>query len=170
MRDTLVISAFPACGKTYSFENYKDDFDMLDSDSSDFSWIKDENGQNTKERNPEFPSNYIKYIKNNIGKVDIIFVSSHKVVRDALRKEKIETIMIYPNKENKEEWIRRFRKRGNDEVFINFISSNWNSFLDDIGKEYGFQHYILSSNEYIDKELLNGIFRVRTENLQLSQK
>lgn len=56
----------------------------LDSDSSNFSWVKDENGNNTKERNPEFPKNYIEHIKSNIGKVDVIFVSSHKVVREAL--------------------------------------------------------------------------------------
>ena len=34
-----------------------------------------------KHRNPEFPDNYIQPIKENIGKVDYIFVSSHKEVR-----------------------------------------------------------------------------------------
>ena len=58
MKNTIIVSAFPCCGKTYYFENKKD-LVVLDSDSSNFSWIKDENGNNTKERNPEFPNNYI---------------------------------------------------------------------------------------------------------------
>ena len=82
-----IISAFPACGKTtyykewskYSPENVwrtrnngEDAYDesgnpvgfkILDSDSSEFSWVKDENGNNTSIRDPEFPQNYIDHIK-----------------------------------------------------------------------------------------------------------
>lgn len=41
MKNTKVISAFPGTGKTYCFNNFKG-ITMLDSDSSEFSWIKDE--------------------------------------------------------------------------------------------------------------------------------
>lgn len=64
MKNTIVISAFPACGKSYKVKNYNGKpYTMLDSDSSNFSWIKDELGNNTKVRNPDFPSNYIQHIK-----------------------------------------------------------------------------------------------------------
>jgi hypothetical protein len=43
-KNTFVISAFPGCGKSYCYNNYQDKLSMLDSDSSEFSWIKDENG------------------------------------------------------------------------------------------------------------------------------
>lgn len=130
---TFVLSAFPACGKSYCFNNLNgEDFKILDSDSSDFSWIKDERGQNTTERNPEFPNNYIRHIKENIGKADIIFVSSHEVVRDALLRNNISFTLIYPHKQCKEEWLERFKNRGNDEKFINFISSNWDKFIEDM--------------------------------------
>jgi len=39
MKETKIISAYPCCGKTYAFENYQDIYSILDSDSSDFSWI-----------------------------------------------------------------------------------------------------------------------------------
>lgn len=154
-----VISAFPACGKTtyykewsqYSPENMwrienngEQVFTskgipagkrIIDSDSSEFSWIKDENGNNTKERNPEFPNNYIQHIKDNLDKQDIIFVSSHEVVRKALEENNIEYHIFYPDKSMKEEWIKRFKERGNDENFINFISNNWDNFIDDIENE-----------------------------------
>lgn len=36
---TVVVSAFPCCGKTYAFENYQNKYSILDSDSSQFSWM-----------------------------------------------------------------------------------------------------------------------------------
>ena len=88
-KDTIIISAFPACGKTWCVENLKDKFDMSDSDSSNFSWVynKTEDGTTIKERNPEFPKNYIDHIKSLIGEKDFIFVSSHDVVRKVLEAE-----------------------------------------------------------------------------------
>jgi hypothetical protein len=133
MKTTFVISAFPGCGKSYCFNNYNGrDIKILDSDSSEFSWVKDSEGNNTKERNPEFPNNYIKHIKENIGKVDIIFVSSHEVVRNALLENDIRFLLVYPYKHCKEEWVERFKARGNDEKFIKFISDNWDNFIDDM--------------------------------------
>lgn len=83
----------PACGKTYLF-NTRDDLTILDSDSSQFSWTQKEDG---KVRNPDFPNNYIKHIKENIGRVDFIFVSSHKEVREALDNAGIEFYLVYPD-------------------------------------------------------------------------
>lgn len=170
VKDTFVISAFPGCGKSYCFNHYNgNDIKILDSDSSQFSWIKDSKGNNTKERNPDFPNNYIKHIKDNIGKVDIIFVSSHKIVRDALFDNDISTILIYPYKHCKDEYIKRFRGRGNDEKFIKFISDNWDNFIDEMdtidcekGKyesSNGFIYYKiikkkLDNNQYIDSKYL----------------
>lgn len=160
MVGTFVISAFPACGKTYCFENHQGDFSMLDSDSSEFSWVKDSNGTSTKERNPDFPNNYIEHIKQNIGKVDVIFVSSHAVVRKALADHDIKTIIVYPNKNLKSEWLRRFKARGNSEGFIKFISDNWDKFIDEIESEdYGFlKQRINDEKSYLDLIFLYGCF------------
>lgn len=157
---TFVISAFPGCGKTYCYNNYQSDFSMLDSDSSNFSWIKDSNGNNTKERNPDFPNNYIKHIKKNIGKVDFIFVSSHEVVRKTLADHGIKVIIVYPNKNLKSEWLRRFKERGSNEGFIKFISDNWDRFIDEIeSEEYGFLKQRLNDEKsFIDLSFLFGCF------------
>lgn len=159
-----VISAFPACGKTTYYNKWgrnqnntwKDENIgeiILDSDSSNFSWVKDGNGNNTKERHPDFPNNYIKHIKDNLNKAHVIFVSSHEVVRKALEEADVEYHLFYPDKSLKDEWIRRFRERGNDEGFISFISNNWDNFIDDIEKEtFPTLHKLDNSrinNEYI---------------------
>lgn len=150
MRDTLIVSAFPATGKSYFYTNSKY-HTCLDSDSSHFSWVKDDNGNNTKERHPNFPQNYIEHIQENIGKVDIIFISSHKQVRDALHENGIKFNLVYPSRELKDEYIERFKNRGNDENFINFISNNWDNFIDEMEAEetLSFMKYKLESGQYM---------------------
>ena len=108
--NTKVISGFPGVGKSYLFNNT--DLKVLDSDSSNFSWIKDSEGRNTKERNPDFPQNYIDHIKKNIGKVDIILTSSHDVVRKALKESCIDYILVHPNIRAKENTLKDIRKEG----------------------------------------------------------
>src|SRR5574344_679759 len=131
---TVVISGFPAIGKTQFVKNRKD-LKVLDSDSSNFSWTKDNEGNNTKERNPNFPNNYIQHIKYNIGKVDVILVSSHDIVRKALEDNKIKYYLVYPDKGLKQEYLDRYIIRGNDTNFIDFINNNWDKFIDDIDNE-----------------------------------
>lgn len=153
-----IISAFPGCGKTTyckdwgknennKFGNHNIGDIILDSDSSEFSWVKDSEGNNTKERNPEFPNNYIQHIKDNIYSANIIFVSSHKVVRDALKEHGIDYHIFYPDKSLKETWLEIYRNRGNDESFINFISDNWETFIDEIENDnFPTKHKLDGSN------------------------
>jgi broad-specificity NMP kinase len=161
MRRTFVISGFPGVGKSYCCKKYGDLFKMIDSDSSEFSWIKDKDGNNTKERNPEFPNNYIEHIKSNIGEVDVIFVSSHDIVRGALAENNIKTILIYPDRTLKNDWIERLERRGSSEDFVKFISNNWYKFNDEMRTQNfpGFLKIVFSSkNNIIDDSRLKMFF------------
>lgn len=145
MKNTKIISAYPACGKSHYTNN---NASCLDSDSSLFSWIT-EDGQ--KKRNPEFPANYIAHIRENIGKVDYIFVSSHLSVRQALEDAGIDYVTVYPDLSLKAEWLERMRKRGNDEAFISFQDENFEKFVESIIEEpHGRNVYYLSAGQYID--------------------
>jgi len=137
-RKTKVISAFPGTGKTVFFENTK--LDVIDSDSSKFSWLDHPNG----ERNPEFPANYIKHIKENIGKVDYILVSSHKEVRDALRENHIMYMLVYPRKDAKDNYLNRYRVRGSGEEFVKLLDDNWDNFIDQLDNEKVYMKVVLS--------------------------
>ena len=126
MKKTKIISAFPACGKTYAFKKLNEKgYKILDSDSSQFSWCYDYDptisDKIEKYRNPEFPSNYIQHIKENIGKADYIFVNSHKEVRDALIENGISFTLVYPDRSMKAEWIGRFFLRGSGEKFCQLL-------------------------------------------------
>lgn len=125
---TKIISAFPGTGKTVYHSKHKST--TLDSDSSNFSWIVKKNGN--KIRNPKFPKNYINHIRDNIGKYEIIFVSSHKEVREELLNECIFFYLVYPDCTRKNEFIERYKKRGNDVKFIQMVFDNWDDWMKDI--------------------------------------
>ncbi len=118
---TIIISAFPGCGKSFLFNKEKNSqyISVLDSDSSKFD--KD-----------NFPRNYIEHIKENIGKVNIILVSSHKIVRESLLDNNLDFILIYPKKNLREEYLQRYISRGSDEKFIDLVSNNWDNWIDEI--------------------------------------
>ena len=137
MKQAIIISGFPGIGKSYITQNEKE-FTISDSDSSNFSWL--EKGI----RHPDFPQNYMDHIISIQNDYDIIFVSSHKVVRDALMQNNIYFYLVYPDKSLKQNYLERFKKRGNDEAFIQMSTTNWESFIDDIESyiEYPFNVYV----------------------------
>lgn len=154
MIKTKIISAFPGCGKTECWKKYQNpkyDFKVLDSDSSTFN-------------KTNFPSNYIEHIKENIGKVDVIFISSHQQVRRALtndnyiseclKNKKAEFIVAYPSIDEKEEYIERYKLRGSTPSFIKLISDNWDYWITDMEKEKC-KHYNIGKkylSEFIKSE------------------
>ena len=153
MKNTKVIAAFPACGKTYCFQK-NEDYTILDSDSSKFSWCTYE-GRIGKYRNPDFPNNYIEHIKENIGKVDYIFVSTHEEVRNALREAGIKYLLVFPRSTLKAEWVGRCFLRGSDEKFCKLIADSWDDWLWQLENEVVcdnrslYEYFRLESNEYL---------------------
>lgn len=133
-RKTIIVSAFPGCGKSFATQNFSEKFKMTDSDSSSFSWVNLIDGK--RMRNPEFPANYIEHIKDCIGQYDIIFVSSHDTVRDALEEAGLFYFLIYPDPNLIDVWMKRFVDRGNDNDFVTFISDNWDNFITAIEDRY----------------------------------
>jgi len=137
-RETKIISAFPGTGKTFVSEMFKnsEDYIILDSDSSTFD-------------KKEWPSNYINYIGSKIGEVDIIFISSHKEVRDMLTKLNIPFNLIYPKKTLKKTYINRYKKRKSTEEFITYVESSWADWIDSCEQQEGCNKIILQKGEYI---------------------
>ena len=146
MTMTRVISAFPGTGKSYFHQN--SNLDILDSDSSEYSWIS------KGVRNPDFPDNYMAHIKGKIGSADIILVSSHEVVREALVNEGIEFTLVFPERSLKREYIERFRQRGSPETFIDILSKNWDSWITQLQEQSGCTQVQLQQGKYLSDWLI----------------
>lgn len=134
-KTTLVVSAFPGCGKSHLFRN-KGESKILDSDSSTFD-------------KSNFPQNYIEHIKSNLGNVDLILVSSHKEVREALVDNGIEFTLVYPDNNIKEEYIKRYIDRGNNDKFVELLTNNWNNWIDELDNQTGCEKIKLNTGEFL---------------------
>lgn len=149
---TQIVSGFPGVGKSYLYQHQEEfGIKVLDSDSSKFSWLKDNEGNNTKVRNPDFPNNYIEYIVEACkeGSTDVIMVSTHKIVLNALYDHHFSPIVMYPSIELKEEYIERYKARGNNEKFVKFISDNWDNFITSIDNDCRFNRYKLKAGQFM---------------------
>lgn len=136
-----IISAFPGTGKSYFHQNT--DLNVLDSDSSKYSWIKEE------VRNPDFPNNYMAHIKENMGSVDMILVSSHAVVRDALVNEGLEYTLVFPERSLKSEYVERFKQRRSPEAFVDLLSKNWDAWISELEEQPGCTKVKLKQGQYL---------------------
>lgn len=112
---TIIVSAFPGCGKTYLYANQdKYGYKIIDSDSSKF------------EKYDGWEKEYVDYISSNIGKYDFIFVSKHPVVLNELNNRKIPFVMVSPDNSDalsekerqliKQQWFGRFILRDNSHI------------------------------------------------------
>lgn len=137
-----VIAGFPGTGKSYYVSrgegsDYMPQGFASDSDSSKFD-------------KSDFPNNYIKHINEQISSGCMrIFVSSHKIVRDALVENGIEFTLVYPKKELKNEYLKRYEERGSPQEFINLISNNWDNWIDECKSQIGCKHLELEGNDFI---------------------
>ena len=143
----LVISAFPCTGKSWCCE-HPGVMRMADSDSSKFSWSE------PGVRNPEFPDNYMANLISLMAEgTDVIFISSHKVVRDALRRLQIPAVLVYPERLCKGEYLERARERGSDAMFLDVLDGNWNAWIDEMNRETGFEKIVLCQGEHLEDAL-----------------
>ena len=115
----IIVSAFPGCGKTTMFNSLNGKIKIMDSDSSKFD-------------KTDFPRNYIEHIKENIDNVDIMFISSHEDVRNALENENIDFDLFYPSIDRKLEFLENYVKRRSNREFIMKVDANWKEWIEGI--------------------------------------
>ena len=132
---TTIISGFPGVGKT-TCRNKPGLFDsrVLDMESSAYSWIFDSFDSNCKPKaNPEFPKNYIDSLElfSDKGGYEYIFISSHENVRKELQKRGVKYIIVAPKNtpEIKNEYCKRYLKRGSDVDLIDKVYRNWDTMI-----------------------------------------
>lgn len=139
----LIIAAFPAMGKTYFTEhNSRYTKQILDSDSSLFSWSYNHKG-NSRNRNPEFPYNYLDYIAymykslqyspvmgiEGLPQVSgIIFTSTHSNVLKGLNQYDLPFTAVIPN--SKSALMERLNAR--NDPMANMIDETYDKFTNDV--------------------------------------
>ena len=142
---TTVIAAFPGTGKSYFVASLSPGSKAIDLDTNEYTKGYDENGMPVDQ---EFPSNYFTAIKQAIGQTKYLFVGCQPEVINILQKEHISPILIYPERQLKDEYVRRFHERGSSHEFSNLVRDNWDKFLDYLEMRDG-DRIVLKSGQYI---------------------
>jgi hypothetical protein len=156
---TIIVSAFPGCGKSYCTKHGKD-LITHDSDSSNFHFL-----EGTRELNPDWPNNYIQHIARLKfrGYYDVVFVSSHVEIREALKEAGIKYLLIYPKDKCKDEYLQRYRDRNSPADFVKRLEENWQDWLQSCRDDNAPVRLILGQGAFLTEECL--ISTIRPDNI-----
>lgn len=137
----IIICGFSGIGKSSMAQAYND---FIDLESS---------GYKTK----DFPKNYIdeveKIIQEDDDEISYILLSCHAEVRAELQKRGIKYILVTPYRESKNEYLKRWLKRGDNIDFISKMDENWNDMIISCHKDNS-PHIYLQENEYLSDILI----------------
>lgn len=161
---SMIISAFPACGKTYLYENQNTlqfncygetkHFSVCDSESSKY------------EKSSGWEKDYVNDIVNKLGTVDFIFISQYEAVLQELHNRGIPFVVIAPDNSAwisatekqliKQQWFGRFVLRDNSHIkdFDSWLHDlirnydNWTS-IGHLTKHEPTSFFLLKENQYI---------------------
>lgn len=129
----MVVAAFTGVGKsTFAKENPS----VADEDSFKFD-------------KTYFPGNLMCAVRNHIVEDRCSLVSTHEIVRDALNRNDIDFILVYPGMECKDEFIKRYRERGSELKYIDLIERNWESWIQECEAQEGCTHVVLKPGQYL---------------------
>ena len=134
MGKSIIISGFPGTGKSVLCDGIREiyvneigDTILMDFESSNFGWRTTPSGKRTRRSN--WYTEYIDYVIKTLevferpNKTIVAFVSSHDLVRQEMAERGMEYTIVYPSIDRKEEFIDRYRKRGNTEDFIKNVDT-----------------------------------------------
>lgn len=147
----MIVSAFAGVGKTTLAHKYGKD--VIDLESGNFKWLENDGTEaskgNRREQNPKYPINYLEAIKKANTQYKVVLISQHEVIRKCLDAVKLDYILVYPNKNMKEEFIERYKKRGNSENFIDLISKEWDNWIDALDEIKTHSKIVLQQGQYL---------------------
>jgi len=135
----IIVEGFAGTGKTTMAKKYDNVFDL---NSSDYHWIYEDKNISEKRKgndkrilNPEWPDNYIKKLFELKEEYDIVLAyQSIKVGQRIQYVYGYMPILCYPSKECKEEYLERYRQRGNNEEWMKMMEEHFDEWIELIGE------------------------------------
>lgn len=138
-----IISGFAGIGKTTLQKKYPSE--VIDLESSDFKWIylDDETANTEKELrkgvenrqlNPKWPNNYLEVILSKIQQYRYVLIAQGNDIRNLLDDNKIDYTLAFPSMQCKDEYVERYKSRGNNDKFVSLIEKNFDVWIGELLK------------------------------------
>jgi hypothetical protein len=58
-------------------------------------------------------------------------------------------VLVYPNRDIKDEYIQRYKDRGNNDSFVDLLNKNWDNWMDEMDGQKGCEKVTLGSGQYL---------------------
>lgn len=166
--DKLLIMAYMGTGKT-ELENSYDN--VVDFDFQDYKYIYDESirhlpleqrkgSTNLRTENPNYPKNFLDDAKKllNEGKIVVSPFIDH--VFEAYDSSNIKSqindlriILVCPERDNFNEYVERFRNRGNSSEFISRRENEFSSLMDIFDNSNNYEKIVMKPGQFLSEAL-----------------
>jgi hypothetical protein len=146
-----VIAGFPGIGKSHWF----DGLHLSPAVELDGSNYKYQDGD-TSRIDPKWPQNYIEKITGHLDRnlSGTILISSYPEVIRALINRGTPVTIVYPGPGQKEDYLERYRKRGNTEEFQAVMKANFDLFISTLSTFTECRQIVLLPGEYLSDVIL----------------
>ena len=173
MMNKNIVLAFPGSGKSYLVKKYKN---VVDNDFCYFKFIYDKDartmtdeelearkGNKEIERlNPNYPENLIDATFKDLNENKIVLIplsmGTYKIFKELQKNNKLDGItvtMIYPSKDEFDEFIKRYQKRGNSDIFMKYNHiTQFDEWVEIFNKENVFKKCNIKHDDYLEDLLL----------------
>ena len=125
---SVVISGFPGIGKSTAAKKSKY---VIDAESTGYHYEFDYKSGEMVERD-DWVQKYVDFIQHESTKEkcgqNYLLVSSHKEGREEMITRGIPFVFVLPEPGLKDEYMKRYLKRGSPVEFIKYMYDNWTSF------------------------------------------
>lgn len=153
----IIIAGFAGVGKTTFANKYNN---VVDLEIMDFKWIYNEEinniekkkGYMRKKRKEEWPYNYFEAIQKARFIYDIVLISTDNEILNLLNNNNLDYIISYPSANCKEEYLQRYKKRGNVNEFIKNVCETFDELIEELDS-IKCEKIILNDNEYLEDKL-----------------
>ena len=152
----MIIAAYSGCGKTTFASKTWDSIDLV---CVPYKYIvpeefNEEDAESGKAcygypPHPNWPQNYISAILTAYHRYRYVVIPPVHLVLQALQRFQIPYILCYPQRSAREEYRRRFRQRGNGDMFEHIFIGHWDDYLDRFEQDDYARHLVLKEGEYL---------------------
>ena len=102
-----------------------------------------------KYKNKGFHEEYIKDVKNKIGVVDYIFISTDPHGLKLLKEQGLSITLVYPDNQLRNEYLDRYLDRDCPYEFIGTFMKHWDLWINELKNLNYCRHIILKRGEYL---------------------
>ena len=131
----MIIAGFPGIGKTSLSGKYNN---IIDLDETRFVFLnlteEDKKQGYLRKYDEDYPMNYYNIIMEMTRRYDAVLIGQSKIL-DVLNEKSIDYILVYPEEHLKQEYLDRYRQRGDSENYLSIMDANWNYYITELDKD-----------------------------------